>query len=464
MKYDYKALIIKYKLYLAALLLFLVSAFFSKGFMHPDEHYSILELLNLKLGGYQDLTIFNWDINDKIRPWTQVFIYYLVSKTFMLEDPFIIANAIRIFNGLIAFTGLLLVGKKFFEDKDGKKLFWVSTIWFVPYLLVRTSSESLSISLFAIGSYYFCEKDKKSISLSALFFGLSFLCRYQMGIVVFVAGIWKLVQDKKINHFVLYSLVVLAVVLMGILIDYWGYGEWVFTPYNYLYQNIILKKANDFGTDPFIYYFYKPIIKSGLLSAFFLGAFSVYTYKNKNAFWTWVLLSFLLVHSLIAHKEVRFLAFVYVIVPFIFLEYIESVRSKKGLKYLFKLGYIVNIALVLKVMLTPAHGLVKFYQYVYKQDFTKVYTPIDSSGAKFEFTVPFYIQRKIETLPLEKIEENYEILTIRYRDYLEMKERNDCRVSYAHYPSWIYDHNYFNWLKRSSIPYLWDCELEKKNL
>ena len=50
--------------------------FFSTGFQHFDEHFQILEFVNLKWGGIRGESL-AWEYREKIRPWFQPWLFYL---------------------------------------------------------------------------------------------------------------------------------------------------------------------------------------------------------------------------------------------------------------------------------------------------------------------------------------------------------------------------------------------------
>ena len=54
-------------IFILSLFVYLITAFFSVGYYHPDEHFQLLELCNYKLGNSpaSDLA---WEFNERIRP------------------------------------------------------------------------------------------------------------------------------------------------------------------------------------------------------------------------------------------------------------------------------------------------------------------------------------------------------------------------------------------------------------
>ncbi|MCP4912430.1 MAG: hypothetical protein GY909_04875 [Oligoflexia bacterium] len=441
-----------------SLIIILVCSFFSAGFLHPDEHYQILELINLKMGGYTDLSIFNWDFNLKIRSWFQPALYYFLLKPFSFLDPFSQAFLIRLFNGVLGIFAIKKCLDTFDLKEDiQKSLLYVILIWFVPFFLVRTSSESLSTSLFLFGSYFFLsEKEKvKGPFVSGLFFGLSFLARYQMGVAILFVNIWSLIKRRDIKSFLIHSFSVLLFIGVGLIIDSWGYGETVFTPYSYFRENILNSKASNFGTAPFWYYLLKGLLVGipPISILLYFGLFKYYK-KEKIDFYGYAFLSFLVIHSLIPHKEVRFLMFNYILAAIIFIVMRSELKINSKL---IKFTLIVNFMILAKVMFTPISKEIKLYEEIYDQGIKRVQV-LDKSLPKFEFTMPFYQKQKIETVISEGIVEQF-VLSTKYHQF---KEREDslarCELLHSSYPSWIIHFNAFKWLDRSAYFMLFHCQ------
>lgn len=445
----------KYKIQLLAFLPFLLTSIFSQGFYHPDEHYQILELLNLKISNYADMSIFNWDYNDKIRPWFQTFLYFVISKLVFLKNPFFLAFIFRLFNSILGFLSIHFLSRHLFKEKAWCKTLLISWIWFVPFIFARTSSESLSISFFILGSVFLF--NNKSFYAGFLL-GAAFLTRFQMGIPISIGLLYFLFKEKNVKLVLIASLSLIISIGLGIIIDYWGYGEWVYTAYNYFYTNIIESRASAFGRDPFWFYLYKPIVKGAPpLSLFLILGTLVFWIKNKLNYWTLTTFTFLLVHCFIPHKELRFLNYIYILSPFFLFQtngYFkqESIFVKWG----FRFAVVINIIFCFKVFFTSAHSPVKFYKYIYAKSAVSYHVTEEN---EFQFTLPFYQGRKLETLGINFNAEisKKQIISTKYSDYLLLKKKANCEIVYSLYPLWVLDFNYFNWLTRSSIWFLWKC-------
>jgi GPI mannosyltransferase 3 len=446
----------KYKYHFLSLLPFVVTAIFSEGFLHPDEHFVTLEFLQTKISSFSRPEIFNWDFHEKIRPWLQTLTYFILYKITPFDSPFSLAFFYRLLAGILGWYSLFLLSKK-----NLKVMLWISWTWFVPFLMARTSSESLSTSLFFLGTYFFTKEDSKKNSLKAgLFWGLSFLIRYQMGIVIAVANLWYLKERKPLKNLSLHSLMIIAIIGIGIVIDFWGYGSWTFSPYNYLYTNLIESRASAFGTDPFWYYLTKPIMKGGVFLPLLLlyGSFT-YFKKNKKSVWLPILLSFFIIHSLIPHKEVRFLTLIYIALVFLTFSQENLLNLKK--KYFLYPIIIINFIMMAKASFTPAEGLLALYKEVGKSETQLFYTPSNKHGQIFQFQMPFYevIKRNTKGFKLEQYENipnGQTILTTNYHQYLYLNDK--CSILWLNYPTWVFQFNFSNWLNRSAITALWKCD------
>jgi len=431
-----------------------ITAFLSTGFAHPDEHYQILELLNLKTNHWTMPSILNWDYTEKIRPWFQTYVYYLIKNILFVDNPFVLSFFIRLFNGLLGIFSAWLILDNFEKNKrDALVLF--SLIWFVPFLLVRTNSESLSTSLFFIGAYLY---QKKSRFFSGLIWGASFLTRYQMGVVVFCVNIWELYKKRNYKEFVIHSLAISLAIVIGIGIDYWGYDVINLSFWNYFRENILHSRASGFGTSPFYYYFFAPIFKGGILIplAICYGIFK-YHKENRVNFWTVSFWSFFIIHSLIPHKEVRFITFNFLLGTLMALPYLRELWIGKYRKYI-KILIVINFLIMVRTSLFPANSYMTLYQYMYENEINRIGVLTDKVERHFGFSMPFYQRAKIETYGVLNLENKSGFyLSTKYYEFEKIIESSKCAPEFKSYPSWIKMFNIGNWLKRSSYFVIWNC-------
>jgi phosphatidylinositol glycan class B len=126
------------------LVAFLITAYFSDGHFHPDEHFQILEFANYKRGITPGDAL-PWEFGDKIRPSLQPTLACLVLETFQfigIESPFTQIFLLRLITAFLAWLvivklSLLVVDQ--FRSEISKKVFlgFSLLLWFVPFISVR---------------------------------------------------------------------------------------------------------------------------------------------------------------------------------------------------------------------------------------------------------------------------------------------------------------------------------------
>ncbi len=460
----------------AAIIVFL-AAIFSEGFFHPDEHFSTIELMHRKFNSELQTDIFGWDFALSIRSYFQPFVYFVVLWPFRalgLTDPFFQVLILRLLNGGLFLFSLNQFLKNYLpsnQQADRQRFFFLTlATWFVPYLIVRTSSESLSASLFLLALASANSTEERGFQ-TGFFAGLSFLARFQMGIPALFLFLWKFqIARVRMTQLIHYCLGILLAIFILLLVDRWGYGEWVFSPWNYLNENILKSRASEFGVDPWYYYF-KVILTKGALPIslpLLLGSL-YYFYWQRRSLLTWIVLPFVLVHFMIGHKEWRFLTFAYLLAPTmayqIWLHWNEKIEFKRWHKILAGFVLLLNSGLLLKVCLTRAHAPLGIYKILYRETDPKVplYTLNKADKTPpLDLMLRFYARhpRQLATLgsgQLEQTPKPFYLLTSTYSEKLAMQAQTSCRPQAGLYPDWILEYNFFKWRDRSAIWQLYYC-------
>lgn len=177
--------------------------------------------------------------------------------------------------------------------------------------------------LFRYGRNY--SVTNKSLFISGLFWGLAFECRYQIGLAGFALFLWFLVfQTKQIKSMLFVILGGSIILFLSIFIDYWLYQKFSFPPLNYL-RETLLKSGDMFGVSPW----YDYVIQSqnwfgfpfGILA---IGLFILILIKLGKSPFAWIFISFIVFHSFIGHKEIRFLFPVFYLIPILIAELIPA--------------------------------------------------------------------------------------------------------------------------------------------
>lgn len=347
-------------------LLFLITALFSEGFYHGDEHFQIIEFAQYKLGNTAAMNL-PWEFHAQIRPTLQPIIamsIFYVCDVFSVIDPYSKSFALRLITAAFAFYSILyfIRSVKYMIKLEYRSwfLFLALFLWFIPFLNVRFSSETWSgiTLLLSISVLLKQKKEKRHYFIAGILIGLSFLFRFQIGFAIIGIISWMIFINKNglqsILAFILGSGLVLA---FGFAIDSWFYGEFTFTPWNYFDYNILQGKADEFGRSPWYYYFYG-IFKSSFFPIGLVIILSLLklTVTQPKHLILWIILPFLILHSVVGHKELRFLFPLVNLIPLMIIltvQNIKSVRSHSNKLMIFILIAINSIALG-TASLTPA--------------------------------------------------------------------------------------------------------------
>jgi Alg9-like mannosyltransferase family len=304
---------------LAGLALLLVQAWRSDGYYHPDEYFQTVEFASFKLGLTRagDLP---WEFGERLRPFLQPAVYYAVAGALRglgALDPGTALFAFRLLGALLGWTAVLLLWRALaprLPDERSRDLLLASSLftWYLPFLLVRTTGESISGSLLAIGLAAWLLLDGRphlAAVAAGLAMGLSFDARYQVALSVagFVAWL-ALVRRAGAGPIVAFAGAFLAMCAVGLVLDRWGYGAWTLTPWNYLRVNLLEgRAAAQFGRDPATYYLTSLALVHAPLSALLLVAVGAFWVKAPRDAITWLTLPFFVGHTLLARKSVRFM-------------------------------------------------------------------------------------------------------------------------------------------------------------
>ncbi len=467
--------------FLAGFVLFALVAWCSVGYHHPDEHFQLLELANYKLHATpaEDLP---WEFHEQIRPGLQPWLAYSVlgsMDSVGWHNPFQQAFVLRLLSGWLVWgmyaCWALQLGRSSGDDKISRNLLWLGlTLWFVPYLGVRFSSENwagLSFLTALLLITQFIEKQNKRdrcrLVLGGLLLGFSFFFRFQMAFALLGLAGW-LLYYRKLNvadwaWLILGGILALAA---GVCADFWLYGNWAPTAFNYFRANIVENKAANWGTAPWWFYF-REILLSGLppLSLLLLVLAFWGGWKNRQHAFVWILLPFLLAHLLVGHKELRFLF--PMIVPFLALAALAwpDAQSRFGQRGWAKavLGLAVGVnflALPLR-SLTPANEALPCFRYLYqyaeKQPVTLMAiekNPYNLVGLTAHFYqapgLQVQVVSSLDTLAQLPAQPLYLLLYPRLQLSKPLPGLQIDRL-YSYFPDWISAFNLNNWQSRSRI-------------
>jgi phosphatidylinositol glycan class B len=467
--------------FLGGLILILISAFFGVGSHHPDEYFQIFEFANYQLGNISEDQL-PWEFTEKMRPTfqpqlTAVFIKfcYLIG----ISNPFTIALILRVLIGFIVWTVTSQIVLKFLEkeSKSELKLFLVlitSFLWFTPYLYSRFSSEILSMALLLRVVYLIEYTDKKPWHLIGFYLAISFFTRFQLAFAIIGVIIYVLIRIKPHITNVIWAMFGFLVgIALMVELDTQFYGEFVFTPWEYFRANILEQKAAGFGTSPFYQYIIDGFLYlTPTLSIIVLPLLCIGIWKNKTSIWSLMFIFFFLGHSIVGHKEIRFLfPMIFTIIVLTYLG-VQEVFEKKWFQNRRKVFInVFKVVFALNLIILPIRTILPAQEaFVYFQKMSKIAEPrpsifIGYQRAPFRYAhlpVNFYknenvieitasneidLKNKLDSLrPLET-----PVFVLSYNPEDKLRDWKNLQEYYSILPSWIYYFNFNNWISRSRI-------------
>lgn len=470
--------------FLLGLLLTVLTAYFSIGYHHPDEHYQVFEFANYKMG-YSPTADLTWEFAAQCRPALQPFIVFCLCKTLViihLYNPFVVAFLVRLLMGIATWwlsCKLILFLLPSFKTEIGKKSYvWCSMfLWFIPYINVRFSAENIAGVLLFIAALLLLKMDKnpseKKVSIViaiGLLLGFSLYLRIQIAFALIGLGLWILLKQKWVwKNYVQIIIAGLFAIGICLIVDRWFYGNWVLTPFNYYKVNIIQHKAAEFGVSPWWYYITSflttavPPISIVLLCFFCIGIAKIPMHLLSA-----ILITFLLGHFFIGHKELRFIfPIIYAFIFFVAIgidNYFVNRSFKPFYRWTFRVLLFMNGGLLLFRIFSPAQEAMKYYSFIYdeaeKENVTLIAfdkSPYNSVGAETNFYKPKNLKISI-IKNAEEIKGIYEnkghtkVLFFSPTLYIP-KEMSEYKLEklYCLLPYWVLNFNFNHWEDRSNI-------------
>lgn len=475
----------KKNIYMIGALIFVLTAWFSVGFNHFDEHFQVLEFAGLKLGLTEKVNL-PWEYDVKMRPAFQPLIVYSIYKTLSLTgltNPFMIAFIIRLLSASLTFLSIHMIIKLYAPDISNRKLLYAFLLlsffmWFIPYNSVRFSSETVAGRVFIIGLAWFFLRNRikpADYFITGVVLGLSFLVRYQVAFMIFGFALWLvIIQRPGFKHLFFFVAGIAVVFGLGIVIDRWYYSEWLLTSWNYFQQNLLLGKAAEFGTNPWWSYLSQTFMNAfpPLSLVLILAVILYFIFFSKDIL-TWTMVPFLLAHFLISHKELRFLFPIIGFLPIMIIRCADFILQKKGyeildhhlLKIGMKLFWYLNLVMLTVLIFRPADEQIALYKKIWDKYDTpvKLYFPGDNPFHRAKVDIHFYKRssltfQKVDSLQNIHFSKDTVSLIASYIPILQAGMGLKPELIYTSYPPWVSHFNFNHWIERSRFWHVYELK------
>lgn len=449
--------------------IYLVTAYFSLGHLHPDEYYQILEFAayKLNLNSPQGLT---WEFYQQIRPtiqaWGVVHLYNgieLITK----PNPFLVAFVTRVISAILSLYSIIFFINTFKDElKTPKKQQWFILLslfsWLALLNSVRYSSENIASKLFLIGLCLACStkfrKDLIGYAAIGILLGLSFLIRFQVGIMIVGLIAWMLIIKRTpLKYLSIIAVFIFAIIGFGSVLDHAFYGDWIFTPWRYFTVNLLQGKAETFSSDP--WYFYLNIAALLPYGALFILASIYFIYAKPKHVITWIMLPFIVVHIIIAHKEPRFLTPLLSFMPFVILYSLQILGEKYNwylghkLIKLNSIAWKLNLFVVGVVMFFPIAMQIRINELIYKKYIQPTAFNYITDGGNI---LDFYKHLNLRPVKIDSPQQ------------IDCKESENCIIAltcpetikygvpngkliFSDCHQWLYKFNFNDWLDRTAL-------------
>ena len=359
-----------------------IAAFIAFWYWHVDEHYQIFEYASYKLG-YTLSSELAWEFHSKIRSAILPLVAFIVSKSLLITpffNPFLVESICRVLGALLFVYILLKLSKIIkheFQIEDTNYDKWVMLFWILPIVMVRFSSESISSSLYWLGFIYLYPITKnrywKRYLIVGIIWGLAFYIRIHIAILIGVFILWDLIIKKqKLSYYFPFGIGFLISTCIEIASNYWLYGDLIWSPYGYFYSNVIDGAANSFGIQP-VYFYFSELIKNLIypIGFFVITGLVAFSFSYKKSIFSWFVWIFIAVHSIVSHKEYRFLFPIFVLLaPLSYLGLYTIDISSKLKNKLFTLILYLNLILLPSCLLIHSfkpYNFLRLYPYTAKE-------------------------------------------------------------------------------------------------
>lgn len=293
--------------FLIALLLRVGVAMRVPSVAHPDEVFQTQEPAHRLAFGYGVIT---WEWRDGIRSWVfPAFLAGVMRATeWMGSGSAGYLWATTILLSLISLTAVWFAfvwakrasGIEAAMIAAGACAIWYELVIFSPRALTEVLATHILLPGLFFGAYAEGPREKRKLFLAGLLCGLAMSLRIQLLPAVALAAVYFCRAHWRAKLPPVLAGIFLPPVIFGVVDAItWSYPFQSF--FRYFWVNVIEGRSELYGTEP--WYWYLAILLAHLGPILFLALLGV----RRSPFLGWMAFTILASHSLLAHKEVRFI-------------------------------------------------------------------------------------------------------------------------------------------------------------
>jgi len=358
-------------LFIIAFLERIIMAIIRSGYNHPHEIYRVLEPARKFIFG-SSVSIYEFDL--KMLSYIPVLFHTIIIKALILsgvENPLYQTKILRLFYAslsMITVYGLYFCLKKFTNKKWAASGLLYVVLWFPFSYWQIHLFENILVSniLFLLIIFYLVQENKLSFALNLFagtLLGLMFFIRFQSAFIPILFLIITVLDRRYKAIIPAISGFIVALIAFGYIDSLYGI-PFLEAPFKNFDFNIMHSGATrNFGAQSPIYYFthmfkfYSPLIFIILIPAIYSGSFVA----KRISF---LALGYLLIHTIIAHKEFRFIFPILPILPVIGIAGLYHEREK--IEQIINKNKIVPVILAASLIFSLIWGAYRgFFRYSY---------------------------------------------------------------------------------------------------
>lgn len=356
---------------LAALVLRLLAAFFSKGFGMHDDHFLIIESSKSWLHGSDYNNWLPWSQGENPIPSGHSFFYpglmyflfgllQFIGIESLNAQMYVVRILHALWSLLVVFYGYKIT-EKYSNTKVASAAGWVLALYyFMPWLSVRNLVEIVAIPFLMMATWLYIKDESPKfgrVLCVGLLMGLGMSVRYQVSFFIGGFGLALLIMKRWKDVFAFGIGVVLSFSIVQCIPDmilwhrpFAEFGE-------YISYNINMDTAKSYYDQP--WYNFVLVILGLMIPPVSVFIFGGYLYEWEK--WTLFLPSFafLVIHSCYPNKQERFILTIF---PFIIIlgiiglyDFIkknpERLKFRKTLKVCFYISLVLNMIALIPVTL-----------------------------------------------------------------------------------------------------------------